>query len=250
MNKRAYSSVLVIIAQIVLLSWVQVAAAAGSVVGSMHDLTISGPNLFLGENDQVCIYCHTPHGAVVKDRPFLGDKLPLWNRSLNEGSTFSMYSSPAFNAAGGLTLPADAGGPKPRGATLLCMSCHDGISVLGNVINNGGGTITVTPSRIGDINTSPSINIGTNGGNLSDDHPVSFMYDQDLVTNYDSGLKLPGLKGINLNGGALKLYPPYGNNGGTLECPTCHDPHDDTTNPPFLRMSNAGSAMCLACHIK
>ena len=33
-----------------------------------------------------------------------------------------------------------------------------------------------------------------------------------------------------------------------VECASCHDPH--TTNSTFLRVSNAGSAVCLACHTK
>lgn len=33
-----------------------------------------------------------------------------------------------------------------------------------------------------------------------------------------------------------------------VECASCHDPH--TENVTFLRVSNSGSAVCLACHIK
>lgn len=34
-----------------------------------------------------------------------------------------------------------------------------------------------------------------------------------------------------------------------VECASCHDPHT-SAQPTFLRMSNAGSSLCLACHIK
>ena len=34
-----------------------------------------------------------------------------------------------------------------------------------------------------------------------------------------------------------------------VECASCHDPHS-TTNPTFLRVSNAGSGLCLTCHTK
>ena len=37
-------------------------------------------------------------------------------------------------------------------------------------------------------------------------------------------------------------------NQAYVECASCHDPH--TQNATFLRISNAGSAVCLACHIK
>ena len=38
-----------------------------------------------------------------------------------------------------------------------------------------------------------------------------------------------------------------------VECASCHDPHLENVgnaNPTFLRISNAGSAVCLACHTK
>ena len=34
-----------------------------------------------------------------------------------------------------------------------------------------------------------------------------------------------------------------------VECASCHDPHT-SANPTFLRVSNAGSAVCLSCHVK
>ena len=41
----------------------------------------------------------------------------------------------------------------------------------------------------------------------------------------------------------LRLYAGY------IECPTCHNVHDATIEP-FLRVSGAGSQICLTCHIK
>ena len=35
----------------------------------------------------------------------------------------------------------------------------------------------------------------------------------------------------------------------SVECGSCHDPHN-TVTATFLRMSNSGSALCLACHDK
>lgn len=48
--------------------------------------------------------------------------------------------------------------------------------------------------------------------------------------------------------GDLPLYTSVAN-GPLVECGSCHDPHT-STNVPFLRISNANSAMCLACHVK
>ncbi|HSO06820.1 MAG TPA: cytochrome c3 family protein, partial [Pelomicrobium sp.] len=45
--------------------------------------------------------------------------------------------------------------------------------------------------------------------------------------------------------------------GYEVECASCHDPHGvpsggagSVFNPTFLRVSNAGSQLCLTCHVK
>ncbi|MDQ1314949.1 MAG: hypothetical protein QG662_1058 [Pseudomonadota bacterium] len=35
-----------------------------------------------------------------------------------------------------------------------------------------------------------------------------------------------------------------------VECASCHDPHGPAGTTQFLRLSNQGSAVCLACHVK
>jgi predicted CXXCH cytochrome family protein len=45
--------------------------------------------------------------------------------------------------------------------------------------------------------------------------------------------------------GGLRLYGAT----NTLECGSCHNVHDNTA-APFLRKSNAASALCKTCHIK
>jgi len=43
-------------------------------------------------------------------------------------------------------------------------------------------------------------------------------------------------------------------NAPSVECASCHDPHveskDAATQVSFLRVSQAGSGVCLACHTK
>ncbi len=234
---------IVILASCMILSFIIFFSTAGAtIVGSGHDLTASGPGKFRGSSNEVCIYCHTPHGGVSQDR--YGNRVALWNRSLNEGYAYTMYSSATFTG----TI-AD----KPTGNTLLCLSCHDGVTTdepingakLSNVINYSSAPITMvypSPSFIGAVSypAYENINIGLD---LSNDHPVSFVYDHDLSVR-DPGVKDPTPDNL----GALKLY--Y----GRLECGTCHDPHEYGTSSngkrPFLRMSNASSAMCFQCHIK
>ena len=209
-------------------------ALAGSIVGSPHDFTPLNGATFVGGSDEVCIYCHTPHGAVSKDT--VGTRVPLWNRTLNEGYTFTMYSNPDSLDA----VPSS----KPTGNTLLCLSCHDGVSNMGDLIN--GGPVSFNPPTMTSNNLIYPSGIAI-GRDLSNDHPVSFLYDDNLVNLDKHGaatnqLATPGVNGANLT--PLKLY------NQKMECGTCHEPHDYDTNPPFLRMSNAGSDMCRKCHLK
>ncbi len=227
-----------------------VAAFAG-VQGSLHDLTLGGAaTSYKGDNDEICIYCHTPHTAVVKDRLNASGspRLPLWNRSLKEydsaNGAFVMYDSSTYN--GKASHPADG---IPMGYSLMCLSCHDGISSLGAVINNSGGNPTIT--RISGVDkfndlTFPAYDNVNIGRDLSNDHPVSFDYAAAVTADTTANGGTPQINNPPTNA-SLKLF------GGRMECTTCHDPHEYgnlTGKAPFLRMSNAASGMCLACHIK
>jgi predicted CXXCH cytochrome family protein len=119
------------------------------------------------------------------------------------------------------------------------MSCHDGtVSVLSmyNPPNSGTPTVSAIASRIdGTGRIISNSNVGTS---LSDDHPVNFTYNTALA-GADGGLKDPA--GDAVVRGLLI--------GGTVQCSSCHNAHDPA-NGAFLRVSNAGSALCLTCHIK
>lgn len=204
--------------------------ASAGVVGSKHDFTEwTGSSTLQSTNEtEVCIFCHTPHGASAS---------PLWNRNL-DSSAYTMYSSPTLTAT---DMPS-----APTGISLLCMSCHDGVSAINVVVNYG----TVNPiimkdyTKLGDVPSYPPSRNPNLTKDLSNDHPVSFTYDTTLANN-DGGLHDPGTNGANIT--PLKLY------SSKLECATCHDPHDEGTligTEKFLRMSNSSSDMCLKCHNK
>jgi predicted CXXCH cytochrome family protein len=143
----------------------------------------------------------------------------------------------------------------PTGTSMMCMSCHDGVtSIAVNVLMNapGSGNPTVSPNGIaapgamGNVyNGSIFLGWGPNIGecvpgssctiNLSNDHPISFDWPS---TNPN------GLRSAPTNS-ALRLFGA----GKRVECASCHSVHDNTY-PPFLAMSNAASAMCIACHNK
>lgn len=160
---------------------------------------------------QLCVVCHTPHNGAT------GIAAPLWNHAVT-AQNFTMYTSTTLNA----TMPAD--GVFPDGISKLCLSCHDGVT---GVLDFGGTT--------GTAGMTGSAAVGTD---LTNDHPVSFTYDTALSTA-DGELYDPATTPAV----ATLLF------GGNVECASCHDVHDDT-NSPFLRMSNANSALCLTCHNK
>lgn len=199
--------------------------------------------------DELCVFCHTPHGGSLDG--------PLWNRdvsAIDGAGYYTHYSSETLS-----TSLSGQAGRAVNGPSLTCLSCHDGsIGVGDNLLNNGGVIPDNDGATIGnlynaDLNLDiPGPKIGTSIAalqgadsttDLSDDHPISFSYN-GVQAEKSSGFQIDTY----VTGQGLTLY------GGNVECSTCHDPHvdyiTDTTLDPFLRISNAGSAMCLACHIK
>jgi predicted CXXCH cytochrome family protein len=182
-----------------------------SVVGSKHDFSSSGTSTYKTNSPQVCITCHTPHNAKADNLA------PLWNHA-STTTTFTLYSSTTLNATTG----------QPAGTTKACLSCHDGTVAVDSYGTNSGTKLATGGVKL--------------GSDLSDDHPVSFTYDAALATA-DGGLKSPVSASLVVTGVNVPLF------SGKLECASCHDVHDNA-NTSFLRMSNAGSALCLTCHVK
>ena len=184
----------------------------GSVVNSPHNLSASAPGSVRATSEQqVCIFCHTPHNATSVQ--------PLWNRQ-TPVNAYRVYASNSLQA-----LPG-----QPTGSSKLCLSCHDGTIALGSVfsrqqpIGMAGGMTTLAPGKS---------NLGTD---LSDDHPISFAYDTALVT------KRPTLKSPS------QLPPQIRLDGNKeLQCTSCHNAHDNSMGK-FLVMNNANSQLCISCH--
>jgi predicted CXXCH cytochrome family protein len=205
------------------------------VVGSPHDLS-SGSTGTTSNVDRVCVFCHTPHQAAAAN-----GQDPLWNHELSAVASYGVYDSATLNA----TL-TDLGGATVGTAAIsnLCLSCHDGtvaVSSLYNDPNEVAGPISASGGGVNGSGfmTGPA-NVGTD---LSDDHPVNFVYDAALVA-LDPELNTPAVAGEWVDGAnTVPLFV------GTVQCASCHDPHDNT-NAPFLVMDNTGSALCITCHIK
>lgn len=183
-----------------------------SIVNSPHNLSAAGPGLVKATTEsEICIFCHTPHHASPVQ--------PLWNRSLPV-SAYKTYTSNSLKA-----LPG-----QPTGSSKLCLSCHDGTIALGSVISRSqpihiaGGITTLPPGKS---------NLGTD---LSDDHPISFVYDAALVS------KNPKLRDPRSLPGRVML-----DRENNVQCTTCHEPHNNQFGN-FLVTSNLNSELCNTCH--
>ncbi|MFA4827976.1 MAG: hypothetical protein WC855_09645 [Thermodesulfovibrionales bacterium] len=236
-KKIILSAIIIAALQLLIFSGTSFSAIADSV----HNLSVSGPGPLkaaLGSEDEICIFCHTPHGAIVVDAN--SNRLPLWNRSIAgiDAATFTLYSSSTFNA-GVLETNAQR---QPQGMSLLCLSCHDGVSAINVLQNYGQYNPIVMEFGYDQLSDPPGPQPGNLGMDLSDDHPISFEYNNTLVSADNGGLKDPG------SISPLRLF------NNRLECATCHNPHEQGNavdgTEPFLRMTNLNSDMCVKCHNK
>lgn len=193
-------------------------ASALTIVGTKHDLTTADT----GTNDEVCVYCHTPHSANTAVT-----LAPLWNRDITNVNAGEIYTSTTTNFAATAASINQTDAP-------LCLSCHDG--VVGNTLTNPpnvAGWTTVNPNFTGNAVIYDTTN------QMKNDHPIGM--DVPAVQT-DTGIFAAATINTNLPG-ALRGA------GNTVWCSSCHDVHDNA-NAPFLITSNAASGLCLDCHNK
>lgn len=261
-------------------SMLAASGAMAAIANSKHDLSsvsTSGGNTFSGTNE-VCVFCHTPHGSDTSA------PVPLWNRNLNStpSTTYTTYDQ--LNTS---TLDGSIG--YVGSVSLACLSCHDGTQAMDTVINEPGsgvdnaaytaGTWSGANQTSGKIKAGLITMIGTD---LKNDHPVGVQYAGGGLTDANCGAAITTSMFkdedffvptcVTVNSTPFWYLEKSGNAkrdrkdiilytrddldrvvGGTkepsVECASCHDPHE-TANGTFLRISNSGSGLCLACHNK
>ena len=202
-----------------LATWLVLAQVA-DVRATRHNLSAGSVNsVRASAEDQVCVFCHIPHGA--------SQSRAVWNRDLGYQATaaFSLYGSSTLDA-----VPN-----RPNGATRLCLSCHDGALALGSLMNLDGNLPASVPMQAG-VTTMPAGNTRL-GLDLRNDHPVSLV-----PALGDPEIQLPP------SGDAVKLEAGATAAKDSVQCTSCHDPHLSTAK--FLVKSNARGALCLTCHVK
>ncbi len=204
--------------------------ALANVSWSPHNMVLrNAPNT---QNGEVCIYCHSPH---VEDITVIEDYNPLWAAGV-QNNTFVPYDSS--------TLDANIIDPL-IGPTRLCIGCHDGTMAI-DVALGGTTRMIQVPRNIGGV-------VGGGpwarpGDSLARDHPVGFDY--VAAATADSGIR-PATTAF-ADGTIADYLFSAGTNENIMTCSTCHDVHEHGTDPRprFLHINNAGSALCLVCHVK
>ncbi len=142
----------------------------------------------------------------------------LWNQTL---STNAYMLNP--NSTSTPSEPVKVGMASQR-----CLSCHDGSVGVGRTV--AIGTLHMTGTFFANLGTQ-----------LAGSHPFSMQPqlkdDASLVASLVAShtTKDPAVLLVNNN----------------IECPTCHDVHNqykDPYSPQFLVRDNTGSRLCFACH--
>ena len=128
-------------------------------------------------------------------------------------------SSASYTLYASSTLTQTPEQPDSTSISRLCLSCHDGTIALDSFGGNQGGSYIAERSSL--------------GRDLSNDHPIGVR----RIDRGNGGTAVPG------NG--VKFYD------GKVECPSCHDVHNDNvSDEKLLRVARTGSELCFQCHDK
>ncbi len=227
------------------------------------------------DTTEVCVFCHTPHGSNT------GVEAPLWNKTI-PSNTYQRYSE--LNS---VTL--DGAEVAVGSVSLACLSCHDGTQAMDVLVNEPGSggwndptgaPVELNPGdSLSNMTGSPIPMLGTD---LRDDHPISIAYAgggcetlggaacspvggdtadpdfQDAEYASINGVDQwwvdtsAGVGGTREKADIILFTRDFsGSNGPSVECASCHDPHEEAVRPvSFMRLSNDNSEVCLSCHIK
>ena len=251
---------------------------AQGIRNSDHDLSNSSTATLKNQNaanNQICIYCHTPHKA--QSTQFLWNHSPTANVAWNWGN--DLDGNALTTTTTGTPLPTTL-----RSGSKRCLGCHDGSVALGDVSNaadGAAGIVSGFASIVGLTDAAGKLTDATHtigvSGAMGGNHPVSIPYagqsgyngivSKAVADNAIGGYFTVTTAGCvsttgvcttapatdGRNGAAINLIPNVA--GGTtnlgVECSTCHEPHNKFGFMAFGRVdvTNA-SGLCRSCHNK
>jgi hypothetical protein len=236
--------------------------AGTGVNGSLHDMTLVVSET-ADSMGRVCVYCHTPHHAVVTDG---SANLPLWNHALTPDDQFTAYTwaTPNNSNDGAFDIVDPLAGP-----SRLCMSCHDGsiaVDEHGSAFASAGSG--KAPGSLGLIGNLGDTQDGIGRANLTKDlsntHPIGFDYNEiaafrnskssngsasagdateivpstfGYATNYAVSITAGEYNTVTRNnGGSNKTIADNLYGGNIMTCATCHEVHnkENATQDKYL----------------
>ena len=230
-----------------------------TISNSAHDLSSTGGSSSLGvgtavdTQDRICIYCHTPHNAIKTSAAL--SYSPLWNRAYQSAHTYTMYENGAKDTNGDQIYGDSSnrhqmnGTPAMSGISILCMSCHDGVTAMNAYSNNNGGTSSGLNEgallvNSTDVVITGSRNIGGTTGDLSNHHPIGMSW-----TDSERDPEIAGRTTAFIGTASLTIQDVL-EGGDVMTCASCHDVHNADGNAKFLHTPNTHSQFCLTCHAK
>jgi mono/diheme cytochrome c family protein len=243
----------------------------GSIANTRHNMTQRQPgstspdgalmDRYRNDYAEVCVYCHTPHGANSNVA------LPLWNRTI-KATTYTTYDALGTSS---LTQPVSQPGPN----SLSCLSCHDGQVAVDSVINMpnqpgaqnylasqatsqsnaflnswtnprgvdatahmgldpvpANGCLSCHSSGVGAVGDGATdFSAFVIGTDLRNDHPIGVRFPAagPSVDFNQPGATKTGMRWFDGNGNGrpdsreVRLYDS--GEGFEVECASCHDPH-------------------------
>jgi predicted CXXCH cytochrome family protein len=185
--------------------------------GSLHDVGANG-----------CKSCHAPHnGSAANGGSQSTGLILLWARSFPAAAnTFGVYDSVTMaNKATDLGGSALTSSTDVRMYSLLCLSCHDGVT-------SSFSPVMQTKNSVG---SKAAFGAGAfESLGLANDHPINMAYDPTKNT---------ALQPVATVAASLPLY----GSTNAVQCATCHDAHNNV-NTNFLRQAN-NTAHCTTCHL-
>ena len=202
---------------------------------SLNSPSIVGTMLPVGSISVACLSCHDGTQAMDNIINAAGSGGVVADGGGNLGQAFT-WTGTTVNAAGTLTSGAsligtDISNDHPIGIQY----CGGGLTGAGAVVSGACRDTDFVQPQTQTINASQVFWVETGGaGKQRTDLP---LYLRDFGAGVGNGL------------------------GPSVECGSCHDPHVSTgqagpattgrvAGETFLRMSNANSAVCTACHVK
>lgn len=176
------------------------------------------------KGDITCITCHPVHQkgfGEARLRSKVGGQgfcIQCHSNLENELHKVSLGTAHASSTTGAKYIPGEAGVSLDE-LSIKCMSCHDATFAKDSIVEDFSSRLLHETTY-----------------ELGVSHPIGVSY-------IEAKRKYKGAyRRVDELPRQIKLF------GGIVGCGTCHNPYSKKHNA--LVMSNEGSALCLACHVK